>query len=78
MQEEHLRDGVLGMCPEHECCIWLDANGTVSLVWEIKSRPAKKFEDQNDVVCRLTDTDGCSSAHGWTLWCANAGPLRFG
>lgn len=74
MQEEHSRDGILGMSPEHDWFIWLDANGTESLVWERKSRPAKEFEDQNEVVCRLTGADGCSSAHGRSLWHANSCP----
>lgn len=39
---------------------------TESLVWERKSRPAKGFVDQNEVVCRLRGVGGCSPARGWS------------
>lgn len=62
MEWEHSRDAVLRMGPEHYWCIWLDANGTGSLEWERKSRPAKEFKDQTEEACRLTGADRCSSA----------------
>lgn len=46
MQREHSRDAVLCMGLKRYWCIWLDANGTGSLEWERKSRPAKEFKDQ--------------------------------
>lgn len=68
MQWEHSRDAVLCMGPEHYWCIWLDANGTGSLEWERKSRPAKEFKDQTEEACRLTGADRCSSAFEQSWW----------
>lgn len=41
MQWEYSRDVILGMGSEHGWCVWVDANGTGSFVWERKSRLAK-------------------------------------
>lgn len=33
MPQEHSGDGILGADPEHGWCMWLDVNGTESVVW---------------------------------------------